>query len=397
MSELLTRPADTVRAPARARFRAFVDEFVTPCAAAYDASGTIPPEVLDAVSAGGLWAAVLPEARGGTGTGMADFGVLHEEVGRGCSSLRSMLTVHSMVLHALDRWGTPSLRERWLEPMISGEVLGGFCLTEPDAGSDIAALQTTARRSGSGYQIDGLKQWTTGGQRAGVLLTFARTERGISVFLIDGSDPGVSRQPVEGMLGTRASMLAHIRFDGCLVGADALIGVEGAGLGLAAWLLDIGRYSVACGSVGIIQACLEASVRYAARRTQGGGGQLRQHQLIQQLITKMAVDAQAARLLCEHAGSLKDAGDPATLAATCHAKYFASTAAMRAASDAVQIQGAMGCAPGADVARYFRDAKVMEIIEGSTQILELLIANDACQRLGERGPRPEAATGRGLI
>ncbi|MGD0556383.1 MAG: acyl-CoA dehydrogenase family protein [Streptosporangiaceae bacterium] len=394
MSELLTRPADTVRAPARARFRAFVDEFVTPCAAAYDASGTIPPEVLDAVAAAGLWAAVLPEARGGTGTGMADFGILHEEVGRGCSSLRSMLTVHSMVLHALDRWGTPSLRERWLEPMISGQVLGGFCLTEPDAGSDIAALQTTAQRGGSGYQIDGLKQWTTGGQRAGVLLTFARTERGISVFLVDGSDPGVSRQPVEGMLGTRASMLAHIRFDGCLVGADALIGVEGAGLGLAAGLLDIGRYSVACGSVGIIQACLEASVRHAAWRTQGGGGQLRQHQLIQQLITKMAVDAQAARLLCEHAGSLKDAGDPVTLAVTCHAKYFASTAAMRAASDAVQIQGAMGCAPGADVARYFRDAKVMEIIEGSTQILELLIANDACQRLGERGPRPEAATGR---
>lgn len=388
MSELLTRPAAPVLPPVRVRFRAFVDEFVTPSAAAYDASGTIPPEVLDAVSAAGLWAAVLPAARGGSGTGMADFGALHEEVGRACSSLRSMLTVHSMVLHALDRWGTPSLRERWLKPMLSGQVLGGFCLTEPDAGSDIAALRTTARRSGTGYQIDGLKQWTTGGQRAGVLLTFARTERGISVFLVDGSAAGVTRQPVEGMLGTKASMLAHIRFEGCLVGADAMIGVDGAGLGLAAGLLDIGRYSVACGSVGIIQACLEASVRHAGRRAQGGG-RLRQHQLIQQMITKMAVDAQAARLLCEHAGSLKDAGDPATLAATCHAKYFASTAAMRAASDAVQIQGASGCAPGADVARYFRDAKVMEIIEGSTQILELLIADGACQRLGERGPRSE--------
>lgn len=388
MSQLLTRPAVTPRAAARARFRAFVDEFVTPSAATYDASGTIPPDVLGAVSSAGLWAAVLPETRGGTGTGMTDFGILHEEVGRGCSSLRSMLTVHSMVLHALDRWGTPSMRERWLKPMISGQVLGGFCLTEPDAGSDVAALRTTARRTGNGYQIDGLKQWTTGGQQAGVLLTFARTERGISVFFVDGSDPGVSRQPVEGMLGTRASMLAHIRFEGCLVGADAVIGMEGAGLGLAAGLLDIGRYSVASGSVGIIQACLEASVRHAAHRTQGGG-QLRQHQLIQQMITRMAVDAQAARLLCEHAGLLKDAGDPATLAATCHAKYFASTSAMRAASDAVQIQGAAGCAPGADVARYFRDAKVMEIIEGSTQILELLIAGDACQRLGGRGSRSE--------
>ena len=387
MSVLLTRPADTTPAPDRARFRTFVDEFVTPNAAGYDGSGAIPPEVLDAVSAAGLWAAVLPEARGGTGTGMVDFGVLHEEIGRGCSSLRSMLTVHSMVLHALDRWGTSSLRERWLEPMISGQVLGGFCLTEPDAGSDIAALRTTARRSGTGYRIDGLKQWTTGGQRAGVLLTFARTQRGISVFLVDGSDPCVSREPVDDMLGTRASMLAHVRFEGCHVGADALIGTDGAGLGLAAGLLDIGRYSVACGSVGIIQACLEASVRHAATRAQGGGP-LRQHQLIQQMITKMAVDAQAARLLCEYAGYLKDAGDPATLAATCHAKYFASAAAMRAASDAVQIQGATGCGPRADVARYFRDAKVMEIIEGSTQILELLIADDACQRLG--GP----ATGR---
>jgi alkylation response protein AidB-like acyl-CoA dehydrogenase len=389
MSVLLTRPPATERAPVRARFRAFVDEVVTPSAAGYDRLGTIPPEVLDAVSAAGLWAAVLPLARGGTGTGMGDFGILHEEVGRGCSSLRSMLTVHSMVLHALDRWGTPSLRERWLEPMVSGQVLGGFCLTEPDAGSDIAALRTTARRSGTGYQIDGLKQWTTGGQRAGLLLTFARTERGISAFLVDGADPGVSRQPVEGMLGTRASMLAHVRFEGALVGADALIGADGAGLGLAAGLLDIGRYSVACGSVGIIQACLEASVRHAAARAQGGGP-LRQHQLIQQLITKMAVDAQAARLLCEHAGCLKDAGDPATLAATCHAKYFASTAAMRAASDAVQIQGANGCAPEADVARYFRDAKVMEIIEGSTQVLEMLIADDACQRLG--GPTTRRGT-----
>jgi alkylation response protein AidB-like acyl-CoA dehydrogenase len=381
MSVLLTRPAATGRVPARARFRAFVDEVVTPSAAGYDRLGAIPSEVLDAVSAAGLWAAVLPRARGGTGTGMVDFGVLHEEVGRGCSSLRSMLTVHSMVLYALDRWGSPSLRERWLEPMVSGQVLGGFCLTEPDAGSDIAALRTTARPSGTGYQIDGLKQWTTGGQRAGLLLTFARTERGISVFLVDGSDPGVTRQPVEGMLGTRASMLAHVRFADCRVDADALIGAEGAGLGLAAGLLDIGRYSVACGSVGIIQACLEASVRHAAARAQGGGP-LRQHQLIQQLITKMAVDAQAARLLCEHAGWLKDASDPATLAATCRAKYFASTAAMRAATDAVQIQGASGCGPEADVARYFRDAKVMEIIEGSTQILEMLIADDACQRLG---------------
>ncbi|MGH3172223.1 MAG: acyl-CoA dehydrogenase family protein, partial [Trebonia sp.] len=202
MSELLTRPAATAQASAqasaRARFRAFTDEFILPGAAARDESGSIPPEVLDAVSAAGLWAAVLPEARGGTGTGMADFGVLHEEVGRGCSSLRSMLTVHSMVLHALDRWGTPALRERWLEPMISGQALGGFCLTEPDAGSDIAALRTTARRSGAGYLIDGRKQWTTGGQRAGVLLTFARTERGVSVFLVDGSAPGLSRHPVEG-------------------------------------------------------------------------------------------------------------------------------------------------------------------------------------------------------
>src|ERR1700678_1420065 len=129
----------------------------------------IPPGVLDGVSAARMGAAGLPRARGGTGTGMPDFGILHEEVGRGCSSLRSMLTVHSMVLHALDRWGTPLLRERWLEPMINGQVLGGLCLTEPDSGSDIAAPQTTALPNGPGCQIDGLKQWTTGGQRAGVL------------------------------------------------------------------------------------------------------------------------------------------------------------------------------------------------------------------------------------
>lgn len=363
----------------RERYRAFVDERVVPYVAGYDLSGAVPRDLLAAAAAAGMFGAVLPVHRGGTGTGWTDFGALHEEVGRGCSSLRSFLTVHSMALFALDRWGTESARDRWLAPMAAGDALGAFCLTEAGAGSDIAGLATTATRCDGGYVLNGRKLWTTAGQCADVLLVFARTDRGVSAFFVDASGPGVTRSPVDDMLGTRASMLAQITFTDCRIASDALIGLEGFGLGVATAALDIGRYSVATGSVGIIQACLESSVRHSSARVQGGGP-ISGHHAVQRMITAMAVDASAARLLCREAGRLKDAGDPATLSATCRAKYFASTAAMRAAADAVQIHGAAGCASGADPARYFRDAKVMEIIEGSTQILEPIIAADAMTR-----------------
>lgn len=359
------------------RWRAFAEKILVPQAGEFDRSGQIPVDVLELAAQAGLWGAVIPAERGGTGGGMVAFGAAHEEIGRGCSSLRSLLTVHSMVIHAIDRWGSHTAR-RHLPDLIAGRRFAAFCLTEPSAGSDISALITTAAKAGDGYVINGHKTWTTGGQLADMLMVFARTTAGVSAFAIDARRPGITLTPVHGMLGTRASMLAEFDFADCRVDADCLVGGEGMGLAVATAALDIGRFSVACGAVGILQACLEASVGYAGSRDQGGC-RIAEHQLVQQMITSMATDLSAARLLCERAGRLKDNGDPDTITATCVAKYFASRAAMRGAADAVQIHGASGCTAEATVGRLFRDAKVMEIIEGSSQVLEVLIARQTCR------------------
>jgi alkylation response protein AidB-like acyl-CoA dehydrogenase len=357
------------------RIRAFVDTELVPRADEFDQSEGIPEWFLQVCTDHGMWGAVR------TGR-MVEFGILHEEIGRGCSSLRSLLTVHSMALHAVSRWGGPELRTRWLEPLTSGAALGAFCLTEQAAGSDITGIEATARSApDGGWLLSGHKKWVTGGERADVVLVFARTERGISTFLVPTDAPGVHRTPVRGLLGTRAALTAEIRFDECRVPAEFLLGAEGMGTAIAAGVLDIGRYSVASGSVGIIQACLDASLRHASTRRQGGA-LLGEHQLIQKMLTQMAVDLRAARALCREAGRLKEAGDPATIIETCAAKYLASTAAVRAALDTVQIHGATGCSTEAPVNRYLRDAKIMEIIEGSSQIQEVLIAQHALASVG---------------
>lgn len=362
----------------RSAIAAFVDEVVAPRAAEFDRAARIDPIMVTEFAERGLWGAVLSAADGGTGAGMIALARAHEEVGRGCSSLRSLLTVHSMALYALDRWGTETAKRRWKADLVTGAVLGAFCLTEAEAGSDFAALQATAERDGDEWVIDGHKLWVTGGQLADVLLVFARTERGPAAFLVDAASPGIRRIPVSHITGTRGSQVAEIVFERCRVGADAIIGPEGMGLAIATGVLDIGRFSVAAGCVGILQACLQASVSYANTRQQGGA-LLREHQLVQQMISTMATNTRAARLLVRQAAQLKDAGSPDTIMATCIAKQFAATSAVAAANDAVQLHGARGCSDEYPVGRYLRDAKVMEIIEGSTQMQHVLIATDACR------------------
>lgn len=372
-----TAPPGTGRVTDRRSARAFVDAHVVPYADDYDRAGRVPEDLIQQVSAAGLWAPFLPPEAGGIGMDMVTLGEVHEEVGRGCSSLRSLLTVHTMLAWTVQRWGTPEQRERWTPSLASGDVLGAFCLSEPGAGSDTSGITTTATETGSGWVINGVKKWTTGGQRADLFLVFARTAASIGAFLVPRDAPGVSVEPIDDMLGTRASMLAQITFEDVALGRDALLGPNGFTAGMVlTGTLDLGRYSVAAGSVGIIQACLEASAAYAAHRTVGGTP-LRDLPLIQAKLSDMVTDARAARLLLAEAGRLKDAGDSATLMATWIAKYFASTAAVRHAAEAVQIHGANGCSPDFPVARLYRDAKVMEIIEGSNEIQRITIAGQA--------------------
>ncbi|ARV60171.1 acyl-CoA dehydrogenase [Nostocales cyanobacterium HT-58-2] len=360
---------------AQSEFRAFVNEEIVPHANCYEKEERTPSKLIEQLAHKGYLSAVLPKEFGGKGMDMITFGLLNEEIGRGCSSLRSLLTVHSMVAHALCKWGNKSQKEYWLPKLASGEVIAAFALSEPNVGSDAKSIETTAILSGDSYILNGHKKWITYGQIADVFLVFAQCAGKPSAFLVEKNNPGLSIKPISGMLGVRASMLAQLNFQDCRIPQENLVGRLGFGFSyIASSALDYGRYSVAWGSVGIAQACLEASIQYTGERKQFGV-YLKEHQLIRQMITQMIANVKAARLLCYQAGYLKEIGDPNSIIETSIAKYFASTTATKVANDAVQIHGANGCSSEYSVARYLRDAKIMEIIEGSTQIQQITIAD----------------------
>jgi glutaryl-CoA dehydrogenase (non-decarboxylating) len=358
---------------ARAEFRAFATAEIAPFADAWDRAEEIPRELVGRLrELGYLGSNVSPEY-GGLGRDMITYGLLTEEIAKGCSSVRSLLTVHDMVAHALARWGSRELRERYLPSMARAEVLGALALSEPNVGSDAKSVETTAVDDGDAWVLNGRKKWTTFGQIAGLFLTFASVGGQPAAFLVERESPGLTVTPLRGIVGTRASMLAELTFEDCRIPKAQLVGRVGFAIShVVAAALEQGRYSVAWGAVGIAQACLEASRAYAGERHQFGVP-LADHQLIRAMLTDMIVDVRAARLLCLRAGSLRQSGDPGAFMETMAAKYFASRVATRSANDAVQIHGANGQTEDYPVARYLRDARVTEIIEGSTQIQQITI------------------------
>ena len=358
----------------RAAFRAFVDEAIAPYANQWDREERTPPGLIKKLAKKGYLGALLPKDSGGSAMDMVTYGLLSEEIGRGCSSLRSLLTVHSMVAQALLKWGSQSQKAYWLPKLASGEAIAAFALSEPNVGSDAKSVETTATFSGNSYLLNGQKKWITYGQIADIFLVFAQCDGKPSAFLVEKNSPGLSIEPISEMLGVRASMLAQLHFNDCVIPQENLVCRQGFGFShVASSALDCGRYSVAWGCVGIAQAGLEACIRYTSQRKQFGV-YLREHQLIRQLIADAIANIKAARLLCYQAGYLKDIGNPKSMMETSIAKYFASTTATKVSSDAVQIHGGNGCSSEYSVQRYFRDAKIMEIIEGSTQIQQLTIA-----------------------
>ncbi len=365
----------------RIRFRAFADREIFPYADQFDHEEHFPDELIHKMAQAGYLGAALPVEVGGLGLDMLTYGLLNEEIGRACSSARSLLTVHGMVSFAILRWGSQPQKEYWLPRLASGKTLAAFALTEPNVGSDAKHIETTAEKQCDIYILNGRKKWITFGQIAGLFMVFAQCNAKPSAFLVEKDSPGLAINPMRGLLGTRASMIAEVRLDACQVPKENLIGGLGFGFSTVAMsALDLGRYSVAWGCVGIGQACLEASLAYAQERKQFGEPLMR-HQLIQEMITNMVTSVKAARLLCCHAGYLKDSGDPTSTAETLVAKYFASTMASRVASDAVQIHGGNGCGSEYPVQRYLRDAKVMEIIEGSNQMQQIMICRNAYQAI----------------
>jgi glutaryl-CoA dehydrogenase (non-decarboxylating) len=363
--------------PRRAEFRDFVDRELATHARAIDESERLPVEVIAKLAARGYFSSGLSETWGAPAFDMTTCGVLHEEVGRGCSSARSLLTVQGMVVHAVRKWGTEAQRHRWLPRLCQGIQMAAFALSEPDVGSDAKAIAMSATPTSTGFRLNGSKRWTSFGQIANLFLIFARCEGMPTAFLVDANSMGLTRKRVSGLLGLRGSMVADLELNNCDAPRDNMLGRPGFGIShVAATALAFGRFSVASGCAGITDACLNASVAYAQKRRQFGA-LLAEQQLVRRLISRMFTDLRASRLLCADAAARSEGADSRWFEATFLAKYFASEAAMTAATDAVQIHGAVGCSAEYPVARFFRDAKIMQIIEGSTQIQENTIAEFA--------------------
>lgn len=356
------------------RFRAFVDKEIVPYAEQYDQQESMPPETIQKLADAGYLGAIIPKEQGGTEMDAITFGLLCQEIGRGSASLLSWLTVHGMVCQAILKWGSSEQKAHWLPKLATGEALGAFGLTEPNIGSDAKNVETTAVLSDNSYILTGEKKWISFGQVANLFLIIAQCDGKPSAFLVERSSPGFSTEPITGLLGFRSAMLAKVHLNECQIPEDNLVGRVGFGFShVAGAALDHGRYCVGWGCVGLAGACLEACLSYTSERKQFGAF-LKGHQLIQQLIAEMITNIKAARLLCYHAGYLKDKGDPSLIMETSIAKYFASRMVSKVADDAVQIHGANGCSSDYPVQRYLRDAKIMEIIEGSTQMQQIIIA-----------------------
>ena len=369
--ELTTEQADTRRAA-----RDWTDREVIPHAQEWDRTETFPQPALDALRRDGWIGLTIPEEYGGGGADPLSYALFIEELGRADANVRSIVSVHlGLVAGSIKRWGTEEQKQRWLPPMATGECLGCFCLTEPDAGSDPASLTSTAVRAGDGWRISGRKMFITNGGIAGVGMVMARTggpgARGISAFLVPTDTPGWSTTPVHGKLGIRSCDTAEVTMDDVVVGAEALLGGEGEGLKVALSALDDGRFSLGASCVGLGQRCLDEMTAYAMQREQFGRP-IASFQLVQELIADTAVEVAAARLLVWQIASKKARGEKHTLESSM-AKYFASEMAVRAANAAVQVHGGYGYVDEFVVGKLLRDARVTTLYEGTSQIQKLLI------------------------
>lgn len=368
-----------VQRDARDRARRFATDHIAPLASEIDRNRLIPTILLDALRSGGWLGAALPEAWGGGGMDPLAYGLVTEEIGKVCSSVRSLMTAHNMAAQAVSRFGTAAQQERWLPDLCSGRKIIAFALTEPDVGSAANAIAAQAVEQAGSYRVSGTKVWITAGSIADVYLVFARRDDKPVSLLIERNAPGLLVEPMTEVMGVRGAMLARLTFDGVEVPTSQRIGAVGAGIAfVAASALDHGRFSVAWGATGVIQACLNACLSYAANRSQGGQV-LADFQLIKRQLTNMLVAHTTARALCSRSAVLRMTGDSRAAMETTLAKYHAAEAAVRTATDAVRLHGANGYGVEYPVERYLRDATVLEIIEGTREIHQIGLASYALQ------------------
>lgn len=377
---------------AQVQFRNWVDEHVAPFADQFDERQETPVELIESLAKMGYLGALVPQKFGGSEMDHLTWGLLCEEVGRTSASLLSLLTVHSMMIQAVLKWGTDEQKNKWLPKLATGEVIGAFGLTEPNIGSDARHIESAAIKQDDGsYILNAEKRWISFGSTAFLFVVFALVNNQPAAFLVERSMDGFASEPISGMLGFRSANIANLSIKDVHVPAANVLGRPGFGFShIASTALDQGRYCIAWGCVGLAQASLEASMSYADSRHQFGKPII-EHQLIQEMLTEMIVQTKAARMFCLHAAYLKIKGEPALIMETSTAKYFASKVAAMASNSAVQIHGANGCSSDYPVQRYFRDARVMEIIEGSTQMQQIMIARAGHQQHMENQRDRESA------
>ena len=356
--------------------REFCEAEIAPYAAEWDRTETIDRGIVGKLADLGFLAAALPEEHGGMGLDMVTYALVVEEIGRADSNVRGIVSVsNGLYGKTVARWGTDEQRSRLLPRLASGTALGCYGLTEPGAGSDPGGLETRAERDGAGWALTGQKTFITLGSWAAHALVFARTgeagPRGITCFVVPTDSAGFEARPIKGKLGLRAQDTAELFLDGVRVPDENRIGELGEGFKIAMSALDHGRISLGAGCVGIAQGCLDASIAYTKERKQFGRP-VASFQLVQELLTDIAVETEAARLLVWRAAATADRGERHTVEASM-AKYYASEVAVRAANAAVQAHGGYGYIDEYPVGKYLRDARVTTLYEGTSQIQKLLI------------------------
>jgi alkylation response protein AidB-like acyl-CoA dehydrogenase len=355
----------------------FAVEELRPGAAAADRTGAFPEDDWDALAALDLTGLTVPDSLGGVGADRTTYALVNEEVAYGHLAVATALSVHCLVTACIDAFGSDDQRERWLPEMAAGRPIGAFCLSEPQAGSNPAAMSTTATRDGDEWVLDGQKQWITNGERAGVYVVFAKVDGAddaVTQFLVPGDVDGLEVGPKEEKLGLRASDTTGLRFDGARIPAENRLTEVGRGLASAFRMLTGGRIGIAAQAVGLSRAALDDARAYATEREQFGRP-VAEFQTIRHRIAEMATRVEAARLLTREAARVEDAGGDPRVAASM-AKYFASEAAVDVTNEAVQIHGGYGYVSAFDVERLYRDAKVTTIYEGTSEIQKDIVARE---------------------
>ncbi len=363
--------------------REIAEREIAPNIAAWDRAHYFPRELYTKLNAAGLMGLPVAERFEGAGADYVSCALALEEIARVDAGTAVTLSVHFMICAAIARLGSDEHKQRYLPQLAAGDKIAGFALTEPGAGSDAAAIRSTARRDGAHFVLNGRKQWCTNGSFASVTMAMFRTggpgAKGVSAFLIDNDTPGLVIEKITEKLGIHTSNTVDLAFDDARVSADALLGEEGTGFTSALGALTTGRVGIAAQATGILSACLDASVKFAKER-EAFGKPIGAFEGVSFKIAQMATDLDAARLLVHRAAALYDAGEPFAAEAS-KAKLFASTAARKHAAEAVQIHGGYGYTTEFPVERYYRDAKITEIYEGTSEIQQVIVARSLLGRL----------------